>query len=188
MDRHSVGRCAPAEAASGAEIKCLVFLAGGQPLLVVLRLEDRVSQPLLARHLGLPKSRLKLAPLDRLVALCGWPVGSVPPFAHRPALRTLVDAQVAQHSHVVFGDDRQHVVPAAELLRASAAAVAAVSTAGGVAGAGPPAEQPRLPLPWAEGAQAATMIGIVAQKRKIARLLVFASLVPVQPGPLPTVS
>jgi hypothetical protein len=42
MDRHSVGRCAPAEAASGAEIKCLVFLADGQPLLVVLRLEDRV--------------------------------------------------------------------------------------------------------------------------------------------------
>ena len=69
MDRHSVGRCAPAEAASGAEIKCLVFLADGQPLLVVLRLEDRVSQPLLARHLGLPKSRLKLAPNSMVF---GW--------------------------------------------------------------------------------------------------------------------
>eukprot|EP00775_Hariotina_reticulata_P007955 gene7955-8153_t len=51
----------------------------------------------------------------------------------------------------------------------------------------PPQSRPLqdLPLPWAPGSSEVELIGVVAQRRRIARLLLFCSLVPEVVPPLP---
>ena len=102
---------------------------------------------------------------------------------------------------MVFGDDREYCLPTTELLRAARAVVAHVSTSAVAAltddddssssgssssidGDNEGKQALILPLPWGAGAQAVTLTAIIAQKRKIAGLLVFLTVVP----PFPTVS
>ena len=183
-------------------IKCMVFLAESSPVLVILRLEDRVSEAALARYLGLTKSRIAMAPPNQLINLTGYPVGEVPPFAHRDPLFTIVDAFVMSHSQVAFGHQLEYLLESTELVKASKAQVAAVSVNATEAAAG--AEDGRnggnganilsnykatdLPLPWVKGTETVTMTGIVAKKRKIANLLLFLNIVPTSAGALPRVS
>jgi prolyl-tRNA editing enzyme YbaK/EbsC (Cys-tRNA(Pro) deacylase) len=186
-------------------LKCLLFLASGSPILIVLRLEDRVSEQALAAFLNVAKSRIEMAKPRQLVPLTGFPVGQVPPFGHRQPLYTLVDQCVTAHSHVVFGDNLEYVLPTTELLRAANGKVTSVSLAAVAAAAAAAVEKEQgerktlingslpaltkntsfasdLPLPWVEGAQAVSLTGIIAQKRKIANLLLFLNIVPASPG------
>lgn len=166
----------PAEACG---IKCLVFLAGPTPVLVIIRLEDRVSEASLASHLRLPRRSIRMAPVNELIPLTGFTAGEVPPFGHRRALQTIMDERLAHHEHVVFGRNDEFVMRSADLLRATSASI------GSVAAAISP-DDPRgthlsshMPIPWPPGASHVTITGIVAQKRKIANLLVFLNVVPV---------
>lgn len=198
----------PALSSEACALKCLVFLAENSPILVILRMEDRVSEQALARYLGLAKSRISMAPPDQLVDLTGYPVGEVPPFAHRNPLRTIVDQLVMSHTQVAFGHHLQYVLLSSELVRAAHAQVAAVSTdAADVATARavynertiydsssfPPGRDgdilsKNLPVPWVQGTEIVTMSGIIAQKRKIANLLLFLNIVPPSSGALARVS
>lgn len=54
------------------EVKSLLFLADGQPLVLVLPLEARVDERALAALLHTGRNRVRLAPLDSLVPLCGY--------------------------------------------------------------------------------------------------------------------
>ncbi len=96
-----------AAAALGTEperiVKSLVFLAEGEPLLVVVAGESRVSYPLLASALGLSRKRLRFATPDEALAITGYRVGSMPPFGHRVQLPTLVDAATVPVSGPVYG-------------------------------------------------------------------------------------
>ncbi|KAG7670980.1 hypothetical protein Ndes2526A_g01232 [Nannochloris sp. 'desiccata'] len=180
-------------------LKCLLFLASGTSILIVLRLEDRVSEQALAVFLNVAKSRIEMAKTHQLVPLTGFPVGEVPPFGHREPLYTLVDQCVTSHSHVAFGNNLEYVLPTTELLRAtngkvvsvSVAAAAAAAAAAGQQGTGEEVTEvirvgsgPSLPLPWVSGAQAVSLTGIIAQKRKIANLLLFLNIVPPSPSPV----
>jgi prolyl-tRNA editing enzyme YbaK/EbsC (Cys-tRNA(Pro) deacylase) len=174
-------------------LKCLLFLASGSPILIVLRSEDRVSEQALATFLNVAKSRVEMARTSQLIPITGFPVGQVPPFGHRAPLYTLVDQCVTSHSHVVFGDNLEYVLPTTELLRASNGKVAAVSVtavSSAVEGSGSgnsttgDAKERRLPVPWVAGAQAVSLTGVIAQKRKIANLLLFLNIVPPSPGQL----
>jgi prolyl-tRNA editing enzyme YbaK/EbsC (Cys-tRNA(Pro) deacylase) len=171
-------------------LKCLLFLASGIPILIVLRSEDRVSEQALATFLNVAKSRIEMAQIQQLIPLTGFPVGEIPPFGHREPLYTLVDQCVTSHSHVVFGNNLEYVLPTTELLRATNAKVLAVSVAAAAAIAQSKGEEgeavvsgPALPVPWVSGAQAVSLTGIIAQKRKIANLLLFLTIVPPSPGP-----
>ncbi len=76
-------------------VKSLLFLAGGEPLLVLAAGDRKVNARRLARELGVGKVRL--AGPEDVIALTGYVVGGVPPVAHRAPLRTLIDRSLLAH-------------------------------------------------------------------------------------------
>lgn len=74
-------------------LKSLVFLAHGDPYLIVAAGVQPVDTRLLREALGVPKRRLRFASAAEALELTGFEVGAMPPFAHAQALPTLVDAE-----------------------------------------------------------------------------------------------
>lgn len=137
-----------AAAALGVEtdriIKTLLFLVergegAPHPLVVISHGTRRVDKGLLAAWCGVGKKRVGLAPADTVLDLLGYPAGGVPPFGHRRALPTLLDASVlglkedsgAIDSGAIYGgggDDQTMLrLTVAELRRAVQPQVAPVS-------------------------------------------------------------
>lgn len=134
-----------AAAALGADpnqiIKTLLFLvdkreeATPTPLVVISHGERRVRAPLLARHFGVAKGRVKLATPETVLATLGYPAGGVPPFGHQTALPVLLDASVVEASShfggLLYGgggDDRTMLrIHLDELVRVVQPVVVAVS-------------------------------------------------------------
>ena len=96
----------------------------GSPAVCILAAVGRLDFKLVAASVG-ASSRVRLVKDSRCVELLGYPPGSVPPFAHRAALRTVVDrgfvdgAAAAGSPALVLGGgaaDTKVKVPAAELL------------------------------------------------------------------------
>ncbi|MEW5985082.1 MAG: YbaK/EbsC family protein [Chloroflexota bacterium] len=83
--------------------KSVLFLAEGRPLLVIANGLARVDQRRLAAYLGLGRKRVKLANAEEVLAITGYPVGTVPPFGHREKLLTLVDAAVLSQHELYCG-------------------------------------------------------------------------------------
>lgn len=78
--------------------KSLLFLADGEPLLVLASGDRRVDARSLAREVGAKKVRM--ATPEQCIALAGYAVGGVPPVAHRRPLRTLFDRHLLEHEVV----------------------------------------------------------------------------------------
>ena len=118
-------------------LKTLVFSAGDgadAPLVVVvLPLTARVDTRKLARALGLRRSALRLAPPAAAEAATGYACGDIPPLGHVQPLRVLLDAAAlaggpARPLYAGGGGGGASLrIPAAELLRATAAEVADVA-------------------------------------------------------------
>lgn len=81
-----------------AIVKSLLFLADGEPVLVLASGDRRVDARALARELGVKKVRM--ATPEQCIALAGHAVGGVPPVAHRQPLRTLFDRHLLDHETV----------------------------------------------------------------------------------------
>lgn len=83
---------AEAAAAIGTTVaqiaKSLVFLADGQPLLVIASGVNRVDTKKLGALLAMKITR---ADADAVRATTGFPIGGVPPLAHTTPLRTVID-------------------------------------------------------------------------------------------------
>jgi prolyl-tRNA editing enzyme YbaK/EbsC (Cys-tRNA(Pro) deacylase) len=71
-----------------AIVKSLVFLADGQPLLVLASGPNRVNTQALGLRLGLT---LDKADADSVKQVTGYSIGGVPPFGHRQPIRTVMD-------------------------------------------------------------------------------------------------
>lgn len=84
-------------------LKSLVFLAGGQPYLVIANGLTKVDRGKLSVHWGLGKKRVKLASTEKVLELTGYPVGAVPPFGHRTPLPALMDPAVLDQPVVYAG-------------------------------------------------------------------------------------
>ncbi len=85
-------------------VKSLIFVADGEPLLVVAAGESRVAYPLLATVLGVSRKRLRFATPEEALAITGYQVGSMPPFGHLTPLRTWLDERsVPTHGNVFAG-------------------------------------------------------------------------------------
>ena len=69
--------------------KSLVFVADGQPVLIVLCGADRLDPARLARHLG--ANGVRRADADTVREATGFPIGGVSPVGHAAGLRVLVD-------------------------------------------------------------------------------------------------
>ncbi|WP_427017938.1 YbaK/EbsC family protein [Pseudarthrobacter sp. P1] len=79
----------------GAIANSLVFVCGGEPLLILASGAARVDVKLTARLNGLPA--IKRAAADFVLEHTGQEVGGVAPLGHPAPLRTLLDTSLAQY-------------------------------------------------------------------------------------------
>lgn len=83
-------------------IKTVLFLADGEPLLVITNGLARIAWKRLADYLGVSRRRLKTGNAEQVQSITGYAVGAVPPFGHRKKLRTIV-AQLVYDQAIVYG-------------------------------------------------------------------------------------
>jgi len=83
--------------------KSILFLADGEPYLVIANGTTRVGYKALADYLGINRKKLKLAKSDEVMAFTGYPVGTVPPFGHRRPLPTLIERAVLEQKELYAG-------------------------------------------------------------------------------------
>jgi prolyl-tRNA editing enzyme YbaK/EbsC (Cys-tRNA(Pro) deacylase) len=83
--------------------KSILFLADGRPHLVIANGLNRIDYKQLAGHLGLNRRRLKLAKAPEVLAITGFPVGTVPPFGHNQPLPTIIEARVLEQEELYAG-------------------------------------------------------------------------------------
>jgi prolyl-tRNA editing enzyme YbaK/EbsC (Cys-tRNA(Pro) deacylase) len=82
----------------GAIASSLVFLADGEPLLVMTSGRHRVDTELLAKQLGV--ARVERADAKQVRAATGQAIGGVAPVGHPERLRTLVDVALSDYEPV----------------------------------------------------------------------------------------
>jgi prolyl-tRNA editing enzyme YbaK/EbsC (Cys-tRNA(Pro) deacylase) len=83
-------------------IKTVLFLADGEPVLVIASGLARIAWKRLADYLGVSRRRLKTGNAEQVLAITGYVAGSVPPFGHKAKLRTIVEQAVYEQA-VVYG-------------------------------------------------------------------------------------
>jgi prolyl-tRNA editing enzyme YbaK/EbsC (Cys-tRNA(Pro) deacylase) len=105
---------AEAAAVLGAEpdqiIKSILFLADGEPVLVINNGLARVAWKQLADYLGISRRRLKTANEVVVLDITGYEVGAVPPFGHKMKLRTVVATAVYDQTIVYGGGGEVHAL------------------------------------------------------------------------------
>ena len=84
-------------------IKSVLFIADGEPVVVISGGTARIAWKRLADYLNISRRRLKTGKEEQVLELTGYVVGSVPPFGHRQQLRTIVDTAVYSQSTVYGG-------------------------------------------------------------------------------------
>lgn len=77
--------------ALGQIVKTLVFLADGRCVLVLVAGDRRVDATALAKVLGLPRKRVRMATAEEVEAATGYDVGGVPPVGHEATYAVLID-------------------------------------------------------------------------------------------------
>lgn len=77
--------------------KSLVFLAAGDPVLVIASGINRISLPRLAAHVGAPVTR---PDADAVKRLTGFPIGGVAPVGHATSLRVVIDQDLLQYAEI----------------------------------------------------------------------------------------
>lgn len=82
----------------GAIANSLVFVAAGQPLLVLTSGAHRVDEQAVAALLGVPS--VQRAPAELVREVTGQPIGGVAPVGHPAPIGTLVDVELARHDRV----------------------------------------------------------------------------------------
>lgn len=76
----------------GAIAKSLLFMADGEPVLVVCAGDRRVNTATLASLLR--ASNVKMASVDDVRVITGYAIGGVPPLGHVTPVRTLMDTSL----------------------------------------------------------------------------------------------
>ena len=84
----------------GAIIKSLLFLAEGQPVLVLACGDRQVDSAKLAQALGVGRKRVKMADAEAVFAHTSFRVGGVPPVGHPRELPTYADSAIDRFAEV----------------------------------------------------------------------------------------
>jgi len=82
----------------GQIVKSVLFLADGKPVLVLMSGEMNVDTKKFRNLLGVKKVRI--ADAETVVAVTGYPVGAVPPMAHRQRMPTYLDESLRRFSKI----------------------------------------------------------------------------------------
>src|SRR5579859_2237113 len=79
-------------------VKSLVFLAAGDPVVVLVSGSDRVDESKVAAVLGV--SSVRRATANEARDATGFVVGGVPPFGHTTPIRVVADGALLRHAEV----------------------------------------------------------------------------------------
>jgi Cys-tRNA(Pro) deacylase len=104
--------------------KTLVFLADGQPVLVLVSGANRVSRAKLAAAAS--AQQVRTADAETVERMTGFPVGAIPPVGHATPLPAYIDQDLLRHEVVYAGagaPDAMFAVTPEGLLRATGAQV-----------------------------------------------------------------
>jgi len=91
-------------------IKSILFLADGEPVLVINNGLARVAWKQLADYLGVSRRRLKTANAEKVLEITDYQVGAVPPFGHLTKLRTVVATAVYDQTIIYGGGGEVHAL------------------------------------------------------------------------------
>ncbi len=111
--------------------KSLLFLVSGNPVLVIGNGNSRIAYKSLAQHYGVNRKQVRLAKPKQVIALTGYPVGTVPPFGHMAPIPTVIETHVMQQDEIYVGggaDDALMLVETEELLRVTGAEIVSLAT------------------------------------------------------------
>ncbi len=92
----------------GAVVKSLLFLADGEPVLILVG-GDRRADPKRLRQ-ALKARRVMIAPPERVTEETGYPPGAVPPVGHPRPLPTWIDEDLSAHPTVYVSGGAQNVM------------------------------------------------------------------------------
>lgn len=112
-------------------VKSLLFLVDEQPVIAIACGLAPVNRERLARHYGVGRKRVKLAPPETVLQVSGYAVGAMPPFGHLQRLPTLMDPLVLQQPEVYAGGGAENALlrlDPKELLRVTQAEVVTLVT------------------------------------------------------------
>lgn len=84
-------------------IKSVLFVADGQPVMVIASGLARLDRKALADFLGVSRRRVKIASAEQVLAHTGYVAGSVPPFGYKQPIETVVETAVRQLTGPIFG-------------------------------------------------------------------------------------
>jgi prolyl-tRNA editing enzyme YbaK/EbsC (Cys-tRNA(Pro) deacylase) len=84
-------------------IKSVLFLADGEPIMVLACGLARLNRKALADYLGVARRRVKIASAAQVLAHTGYVAGAVPPFGYWKPIETVVETAVFQQSGIIYG-------------------------------------------------------------------------------------
>ncbi len=82
----------------GQIVKSIIFLADGKPVLILMSGDMNSDTKKLKKLLGAKK--IRIADAATVLAVTGYPVGAVPPVAHRQAMPTYIDESLQRFSQI----------------------------------------------------------------------------------------
>ena len=82
----------------GQIVKSVLFLADGEPVLILMSGDMNSDTKKLKKLLGARK--IRIADSDTVLAVTGYQVGAVPPVAHRQAMPTYIDKSLKRFSQI----------------------------------------------------------------------------------------
>jgi prolyl-tRNA editing enzyme YbaK/EbsC (Cys-tRNA(Pro) deacylase) len=97
-------------APQGSIVKSLIFMADGEPMLILVAGDQRADVKKIRAELGLSKKRLRIAQPAEVLERTGFEVGGVPPMGHDKALRTLIDRTLGRFETVWAAAGSGHAV------------------------------------------------------------------------------
>ena len=84
-------------------VKSVLFTVRDQQVLAISRGTQLIERRCIAAHFGVGRKRVRLAPPEIVLAVTGYPVGTVPPFGHLQPIQTLIDPQVLELTDAYAG-------------------------------------------------------------------------------------
>ena len=91
-------------------VKSVLFTVAAETVLTVSCGDQLIERRVIARLCGVGRKRVKLAPPDVVLKVTGFAVGTVPPFGHRNAVRTLLDPRVLTFDEIYAGGGTPHAM------------------------------------------------------------------------------
>jgi len=82
----------------GQIVKSVIFLTDGEPVLVLMSGDMNVDTKKFKKLLGVRKVRM--ADAETVLQITGYPVGAVPPVAHRQAIDTYLDESLNRFAKI----------------------------------------------------------------------------------------